>query len=185
MLSPPLENETMAENKHASTVTVIDIRSTTVPLLENVGSPKNLKEDEEELSIPDKMALRKEAEKALSGSASPVDQTSKSANKIVKSSTTTTLASLSSSSTLTENSEATISTAELFSKTLDDVWKTSDTTLDLFNDPKSMKLHSSIQSSENSSEKLDEKIRDTALLLWKEDESVVSKERMAEWLGQG
>lgn len=167
------------EDKHSSTATAIDLRSDVVAPSINTESGKEFEKEEEELSIPDKIALRKEAEKVLSGSSSlDIDSVdSKSTDKIVKSPTTTTLASLSS--------EATVSTAELFSKTLDDVWKTSDSTLDLFNDPKSIKLQSSIQSNENNSDKMEEKIKDTALALWKEDESVVPKERMAEWLGQG
>lgn len=187
------------EDKHASSATVIDLRSSAYALLHfnNTNSSelthKEEEEEEGELSIPDKMALRKKAEEALSGSSTPSSiepqqqQQQEILSPLKSSPTVTTLASLSSSSTLNEQQspKSTISTAESFSKTLDDVWKTSESSLDLLNDPKSMELHSSIQNNENNSDKLEDKIKDTAHSLWKEDETVVSKEKMAEWLGQG
>ena len=139
---------------------------------------------EQDLSIPDMLAQRKETEEVLSGNKTP-PLVADTATNMAKSPTETTLNSLSSSSTLNDPSSLIISNAELFSKTIDDVWKTSSNTLDLFNDPNSLELQNSIQNIENSTDKFDEKIKDTAMLLWKEDESVVSKERMAEWLGQG
>lgn len=140
------------EDKHASTVTVIDLRT-----IETQKEVEEEEEQEEELSVPDVIALRKKAQDALSGDKP-------------------TLASLSTHE----------STTELFSKTLDDVWKTmDDNKLELFNDARTKEIQTSIQNSEDNSDKLDEKIKETALQLWKEDETTVTKERMAEWLGQG
>lgn len=118
-------------------------------------------EEEEELSVPDKMALRKEAEQALSGEIeSPTTPTKGVA----------TLASLSIHDT-----------AQLFSKTIDDVWKTSDeANLDLFQDDRTKQIQTSIHK-----DKIQEDIKETAEKLWNEDETVVTKEKMAEWLGQG
>jgi hypothetical protein len=177
----------MIEDKHSSSATVIDMRLLNNPPMNDTELFNNqeIDEEEEELSIPDKMALRKKAEEALSGSTTPTQQEEEKTATLKSFPTTTTLASLSSSSTLNEHEAKAISNAELFGKTLDDVWKTSESTLDLLNDPKSMELHSSIQNNENNSDKIEEKIKDTALSLWKEDETVVSKEKMAEWLGQG
>lgn len=119
---------TEEEQKHASTITVIDLRAT-------MNIPQE-KEIEEELSVKDKLALRQKAQEALDGQ--------------------------------------TQTTTELFSKTLDDVWKTMDENkLELFHQdtPKEPDLT--------------EKVKETALQLWKEDETTVTKEKMAEWLGQG
>ncbi|KAG2237528.1 hypothetical protein INT48_005564 [Thamnidium elegans] len=161
------------EDKHASSATVVDLRSTEIT-----------NDTEEELSGQDKIELRKKAELTLSGADIP---------KIV-----TTLASLSIHDTTHTNNNNnnnnndndndnndTSSTAELFSKTIDDVWKTSDdTSLDLFNDDRTKQIQTSIQNIENQ-DKIEDKIKERAQQLWEEDETAVTKEKMAEWLGQG
>ncbi|KAG2197608.1 hypothetical protein INT47_006671 [Mucor saturninus] len=130
-----LRATTEEEQKHASTITVIDLRSTlSIPQID-------VPEEEEELSVPDKLALRQKAQEALDG-----------------------------------NDTRTESTTELFSKTLDDVWKTMDENkLELF--------HQDTPSPKEPD--MSDKVKETALQLWKEDETTVTKERMAEWLGQG
>lgn len=207
-------------DKHSSTITVIDMRSTTndTPLHaitdETTASNKTehqekvKQEDEEELSVPDKLALRKEAEEALTGANTP-PATKTTFVKVIDSNSipkapiaptaslplpplptqTTLLKTLSASDTAKSEK---YSSSE-FSKTLDDVWKTSDDTLHLFDDDRTKQLQTSIQikvadhDADPSTEDVavDDQIKETANSLWNEDETVVVKERMAEWLGQG
>ncbi|ORE15747.1 hypothetical protein BCV71DRAFT_228517 [Rhizopus microsporus] len=108
-------------DKHASTVTMIDLRTTS-------------ERQEEELSMPDKLALREEAEKTLNGQ--PKQET-------------------------------------LFTS---DVW-TSTSSISLLDDPRE-------KNKKKEEGEDEEKARETAQMLWNEDESVVTKEKMAEWLGQ-
>ncbi|KAI9478607.1 MAG: hypothetical protein EXX96DRAFT_482960 [Benjaminiella poitrasii] len=138
--------------KHLSTDTAIDLRE------KSVQKNTRNEEDEEELSVPDKMALRKKTEEALLGTASPN-----------------------------------------LSKTIDDVWKSSNDALHLFDDQKTKDLENSIQTQSASNQQqqqkkiqLDEqdtmeqqKITKTATSLWNEDETIIEKEKMAEFLGQG
>ncbi|KAI8357344.1 hypothetical protein EDC96DRAFT_514997 [Choanephora cucurbitarum] len=145
------------DEKRASTITVIDLRS-----------------EPEELSVIDKMALRKQAEDALSGAQ----------NKTAISTSSLPLASLDSVSRVNSLQFTTD-----FSKTLDDVWKTSEDNLHLLNDPRSKTLETNIKvhvvpEQESPVEEL-EKAKQTACLLWNEDESIVAREKMAEWLGKG
>ncbi|RCI06880.1 hypothetical protein CU098_010544 [Rhizopus stolonifer] len=168
------------EDKHASTITVVDLRTA-----------KQEREEEGELSVSDKMALRKEAEKALSGHTSTLSLDESSLFMPKSTSAPHLLSSLSLDSTL----KAPHQLSDEFSKTLDDVWKTSDDTLHLFDDPKSKELHSTIKIhvADHDSAKIEvdleqqeqEKIKNAALSLWHEDETIVAKEKMAEWLGQG
>ncbi|KAK4521507.1 Tubulin beta chain (Beta tubulin) [Mucor velutinosus] len=211
-------------DKHSSTITVIDMRSTSNNTLphgsteETTTSKKaaaEKEEEEEELSVPDKLALRKEAEEALTGANTP-PATKTTFVKVIDSSSipkapiapttslplppvpkqNTLLRTLSAAET---RSEPHYSSSE-FSKTLDDVWKTSDDTLHLFDDDRTRQLQTSIQIriadhdadpsiAENPPKEeeaaVDDHIKETAKSLWNEDETVVVKERMAEWLGQG
>lgn len=210
-------------DKHSSTITVIDMRSTIndTPLHaitdETTASNKTehqekvKQEDEEELSVPDKLALRKEAEEALTGANTPPATKTTfvkviDSNSIPKAPTAPTaslplppLPPLPTQTTLLKTLSASdaaksekYSSSE-FSKTLDDVWKTSDDTLHLFDDDRTKQLQTSIQikvadhDADPSKEDVvvDDQIKETATSLWNEDETVVVKERMAEWLGQG
>ncbi|KAI9365144.1 hypothetical protein BD770DRAFT_357106 [Pilaira anomala] len=138
--------------------------------------PDGKEQEEEELSVPDKIALRKEAEQALSGEIeSPTTPTTP---------TTTTTHTTTHTTTKVVTTLASLSihdTAQLFSKTIDDVWKTSDeANLDLFHDDRTKQIQTSIHK-----DKIQEDIKETAEKLWNEDETIVTKEKMAEWLGQG
>jgi hypothetical protein len=211
-------------DKHSSTITVIDMRSTTngdsphaitdkTTISNETEQQEKVKqtEEEEELSVPDKLALRKEAEEALTGANTP-PATKTTFVKVIDSNsipkapvaptaslplpplppltTQTTLLKTLSASDAAKSEK--YSSSE-FSKTLDDVWKTSDDTLHLFDDDRTKQLQTSIQikvadhDADPSKEGVvvDDKIKETATSLWNEDETVVVKERMAEWLGQG
>lgn len=167
------------EDKHASTITVIDLRA---QLPNQQGSAK-VEVGEEELSVPDKLALRKQAEEALSRSTPTIEIIPRSSSSLSLSPTSPLLTS--------PSSEVKSSLTSEFSKTLDDVWKTSDDTLQLFDDPRTKQLQTSIQiciadhDGETENDQVDDKIKETATSLWNEDETVVERERMAEWLGQG
>ncbi|EPB88170.1 hypothetical protein HMPREF1544_05002 [Mucor circinelloides 1006PhL] len=207
-------------DKHSSTITVIDMRATSNSTSPHANTEetntdkKAAEEEEEELSVPDKLALRKEAEEALTGANTP-PATKTTFAKVIDSSSipeapiapalslplppvpkqNTLLRTLSAADT---RSESQYSSSD-FSKTLDDVWKTSDDTLHLFDDDRTRQLQTSIQiriadhdadpSTTDKSLKeeaaVDDHIKETAKSLWNEDETVVVKERMAEWLGQG
>jgi hypothetical protein len=176
-----------AADKHASTITVIDLRSALPQLPQDstkVEVAVDTKADEEEeLSVPDKLALRKEAEEALSRPT--IHTVPQSSSSVSPSPTSPLLTSLSS------DIDKSISLTSEFSKTLDDVWKTSDDTLQLFDDPRTKQLQTSIQiriadhDEEEEETTEDDKIKEAATSLWNEDETVVVRERMAEWLGQG
>lgn len=139
--SPPLPEEA---NHHQSTITVIDLRQTK-------------EEEEEELSIPDKMALRKEAEKALNGeTATEKEET------------------LFDSDVWTSNTEYNISLPEISPQEAKEEELATDTKVLITDD---------LMAKED--EDQEAKAKETAQRLWNEDESIVSKEKMAEWLGQG
>lgn len=171
------------EEKHTSTITVIDLRAELPHLQASNKVEVDTKTDEEELSEPDKLALRKEAEEALSRATPTIEIVPRSPSPTFSSPTSPLLKTLSSETKSSLTSE--------FSKTFDDVWKTSNDTLQLFDDPKVRLLQTSIQNSaENHKEELerdqvDESVKQAATSLWNEDETVVGKEKMAEWLGQG
>jgi hypothetical protein len=67
-----------------------------------------------------------------------------------------------------------------FSKSLDDVWNTDSLDMVTVKDPRDVGIKISIDLVSD-----DEEVKNTATLLWKEDESVVERSKMAEWLGQG
>ncbi|OBZ88605.1 PH and SEC7 domain-containing protein C11E3.11c [Choanephora cucurbitarum] len=155
------------DEKRASTITVIDLRST-------------LPSEPEELSTMDKMALRKQAEEALSGTKAVSTSCLPLASKDDHLPSTLSFNSVPRANSLQFTTD--------FSKTLDDVWKTSEDNLHLFNDPRSKTLETNIKvhvsEQEGPTEEL-EKAKQAACLLWNEDETIVAREKMAEWLGKG
>ncbi|KAF1799806.1 hypothetical protein FB192DRAFT_1286040 [Mucor lusitanicus] len=151
-------------DKHSSTITVIDMRSTsnnTPPhgsTDETATSKKE--EEEEELSAPDKLALRKEAEEALTGANTPP-------------ATKTTFAKVVDSNSIPEAPVAPAITRQL--QTSIQI-KIADHDADLSTAEKPPKEKEAA---------VDDHVKATAKSLWNDDETVVVKERMAEWLGQG
>ncbi|KAI8994801.1 hypothetical protein BDB01DRAFT_774119 [Pilobolus umbonatus] len=123
------------EPKRTSEITVIDMRAP---------------ESNEEISVPDILALRKETEDVLNGKLLDTTCTALSAE---------------------------------FSKTLDDVWNNSQDIIVDVKDPRIKIDTIQIKIDEDPDER--EKIRETAHMLWNEDESFVTKEKIAEWLGKG
>ncbi|CEP17034.1 hypothetical protein [Parasitella parasitica] len=191
--------------KHSSTITVIDMRSAANNTPHHITSDSiTINGDHEELSAPDKLALRKEAEEALIGANTPpatkttytkgADGSSRipkpyaARTSLPSISKLTPLKALSTSDTPAATTKPERYSSSEFSKALDAAWKTSDDTWLLFDDDRTKKLKTTIQiqiADHDSNTNADNQVQETARALWNEDEAVVVKERMAEWLGQG
>ncbi|KAG1307474.1 hypothetical protein G6F64_006789 [Rhizopus arrhizus] len=129
----------------------------TITVIDLRQTKEEEEEEEEELSIPDKMALRKEAEKALNGeTATEKEET------------------LFDSDVWTSNTEYNISLPEISPQEAKEEELTTDTKVLITED---------LIAKEDDDQEA--KAKETAQRLWNEDESIVSKEKMAEWLGQG
>ncbi|KAI8639739.1 hypothetical protein BD408DRAFT_434851 [Parasitella parasitica] len=186
--------------KHLSTITVIDLRSAANNTPHHITSDPITTNDDQEISAPDKLALRKEAEEALTGAnTTPATKTTftKGADSSRKSKAYSTSTSLLPSPaqptplkalSATDAAKPERYSSSEFSKALDAAWKTSDNTWLLFDGDRTKQLQTTVQiqiADSDSNTNVDNQIQETARALWNEDEKLVAKERMAEWLGQG
>ncbi|CAO3609093.1 unnamed protein product [Cunninghamella blakesleeana] len=139
----------------------------------------HIDEDEKELSKEDKEASRALAEnKLISNTAS--SSTSTTTSTILEQSNNNNL-NLSSSQQRRrpqhERSRSIKALSEMFSKSLDEAWNQSPSKVEQLQDPRLSHVwmrpsHLSVKSKE------------TAKRIWDEDESFITKDRFAEWLGQ-